>query len=156
MRLWTKIKRWFQPRKPDVVLSLTADEKAVLEFWAYTHAMSLEVFMKNAALNAIPATERAKFFFREKLGEVMDASFGMIDDEDGTVLPLRRATPLVIDALPKNHVCAYLDESVTSLGPHLAHGVCKHHSQRGRACFWPPAAAHDCPVFRLGRLHRTA
>jgi len=165
-RIWAWLRHLFSKSRPaGIFVVFSSEEIELLACWAQRQGLTVESFIRDSTLNAVPAADRKKFSVRDQIGLALDTGFSMLEKEDemgGLVLPLpdRKKLALVEHLprqTPKNHTCGFLSE--TFPGTHnssTSFGVCTNPTQEGRPCFWPSGVAHECPIFKSFRASRSA
>jgi hypothetical protein len=153
-----KWRGWVSRRaKPSISFRVSAEEKALVEFWAERNGTTVSEWLRDTVARAIPTEERRKFEVRYQIGEALDFS-DQIEDSEASVPLLPRHEEEEPEPehlhLPRNHNCGNLDDSTFPkfFSGATCYGTCDHRYQRGRPCFWPTQTAHQCDHFRPAKV----
>lgn len=145
-------------REAQISFRVSAEEKALVEFWANRNGTTVSEFVRDLVARAIPTAERRKFEHRFRLGETLDYADELLEETEGPKLlpaaePEPEQEPVTLHS-PRNHNCAHLDERTfpSFFSGATCYGTCDHRAQRGRPCFWPTQTAHQCSYFRPAKV----
>lgn len=158
--MWNWLRRWLRrcvSRRPQLLsFEVSAEEVALVEFWAQRQGTTTSEWLRELVARAIPTSERRKFESRYKIGECLDFGEALLDADENALLPAHEPeeepepeNPTVL-RIPKDHNCAHLDDKTfpAFFDAASCYGTCDHRIQRGRPCFWPTQTSFQCDHFR--------
>jgi hypothetical protein len=160
--MWNGFKRWWirlfsSTKQLEIRVSVSLDELELIEAWTVRQGRTVEDFVRESVLKAIPSSERRKFSVRHSIGQALEEGYKLLEDKD-VLLSLPEANRSreaeVHSQLPSNHKCGFLDDKRFQPPYDFAssQGTCTHHSRKNLACFWPSQVADNCPHFRHAKI----
>lgn len=128
-------------RRKKLTIAVTPEEFETVRTLAKKQKISVSDFIRNRLFSAMRTTVQTT--------SVMDAAYQELDNVESEEMNLPREVPPV--RKHSSHPCAHLERTfhTTLYGAKDCEGMCTHPNQHGRVCFWPPAGAKDCTLFKL-------